>query len=258
MVDTHCHLDAPEFDQDRTAVIERALAAGVTRQVVPATIAAGWPGLRDVCASREGLHPAYGLHPMFLDAHRREHMAQLEQWIEREKPAAVGECGLDFYIPDPDRDEQEWYFDAQLKLARDFDLPVIVHARRAVDQVIAAIRRIGNLRGVVHSFPGSQQQAEILWEHGFMLGIGGPVTYNRARRLRRIVATMPLEWLLLETDAPDQPDAAHRGKRNEPARLTHVLDTIAGLREIAPQELAAATSANAERLFGLPSSLQPG
>ncbi|QOW20862.1 TatD family hydrolase [Lysobacter ciconiae] len=258
MVDTHCHLDAPEFDPDRTAVIERALAAGVTRQVVPATIAAGWPGLRDVCASREGLHPAYGLHPMFLDAHRREHMAQLEQWIEREKPAAVGECGLDFYIPDPDRDEQAWYFDAQLKLARDFDLPVIVHARRAVDQVIAAIRRIGNLRGVVHSFPGSQQQAEILWEHGFMLGIGGPVTYERARRLRRIVATMPLEWLLLETDAPDQPDAAHRGKRNEPARLTHVLDTIAGLREIAPQELAAATSANAERLFGLPSSLQSG
>lgn len=252
LVDTHCHLDAPEFEHDREDVIERARAAGVTRQVVPATIATGWPGLRDVCASGDGLHPAYGLHPMFLDAHRREHIAELKQWIERENPVAVGECGLDFFIPDPDREEQAWYFDAQLKLARDFDLPVIIHARRSVDQVIAAIRRIGDLRGVVHSFPGSQQQAEILWEHGFMLGIGGPVTYERAKRLRKIVATMPLEWLLLETDAPDQPDAAHRGKRNEPARITQVLETIAQLRGIAPADLASATSSNAERLFGLP------
>ncbi|KIQ98415.1 TatD family hydrolase [Lysobacter sp. A03] len=252
LVDTHCHLDAPEFDDDRTEVIERARTAGVTRQVVPATIAAGWPGLRDVCASGDGLHAAYGLHPMFLDAHRREHIVELKQWIEREKPVAVGECGLDFYIPDPDREEQAWYFDAQLKLARDFDLPLIVHARRSVDQVIAAIRRIGNLRGVVHSFPGSQQQADILLENGFMLGIGGPVTYERAKRLRKIVATMPLEWLLLETDAPDQPDAAHRGKRNEPARITRVLETIAQLRDISADELAAATSSNAERLFGLP------
>ncbi len=238
-------------------MIERARAAGVNRQVIPATIAAGWPGLRDVCASGAGLHPAYGLHPMFLDAHRRKHIAELKQWIESEKPVAVGECGLDFFIPDPDRDEQAWYFEAQLKLARDFDLPVIVHARRAVDQVIAAIRRIGNLRGVVHSFPGSLQQAEILWEHGFMLGIGGPVTYERAKRLRKIVATMPLEWLLLETDAPDQPDAARRGRRNEPARLTHVLETIALLRDMSPEDLAAATTANAEHLFSLPRTPQP-
>ena len=252
LVDTHCHLDAPEFDHDREAVIQRARTGGVSQQVVPATIAAGWPGLRDVCAAGAGLHPAYGLHPMFLDAHRREHIADLTLWIERERPVAVGECGLDYYIPDPDREAQSWYFDAQLKLARDFDLPVIVHARRSVDQVIAAIRRIGNLRGVVHSFPGSQQQAEMLWKHGFMLGLGGPVTYERANRLRRIAATMPLEWLLLETDAPDQPDAWNRGRRNEPARIVNVLNSIAQLRAIDPLELAAATTANAERLFRLP------
>lgn len=254
LVDSHCHLDAPEFEPDRDAVIQRARAAGVKRQIVPATIAAGWPGLRDVCAADDGLHPAYGLHPMFLASHRREHVSELKQWVEREKPVAVGECGLDYFIPDPDREAQGWYFDAQLKLARDFDLPVIVHARRAVDEVIAAIRRIGGLRGVVHSFSGSRQQAEILWDHGFMLGLGGPVTYERARRLRALAATMPLEWLLLETDAPDQPDCGHRGQRNEPARIVHVLDTIAQLRDIEPAELASATSNNAERLFGLPAS----
>lgn len=251
LVDTHCHLDQPEFDPDRDAVIQRARAAGVSRQIVPATISAGWPGLRDVCAAADGLYPAYGLHPMFLSAHRREHLAELKIWLDREKPVAVGECGLDYFIPDPDRDEQGWYFDAQLRLARDFDLPVIVHARRAVDEVIAAIRRIGNLRGVVHSFSGSQQQAQMLWSQGFMLGLGGPVTYERAKRLRRLAATMPLEWLLLETDAPDQPDAWNRGRRNEPARIINVLNTIAQLRDIDPVGLASATTANAERLFRL-------
>lgn len=254
LIDTHCHLDQHEFAPDRDAVIERARAAGVSRQVVPATIAAGWPGLRDVCRASDGLYPAYGLHPMFLDSHRREQIAELKQWLEQETPVAVGECGLDYFIPEPDREEQGWYFDAQLKLARDFDLPVIVHARRAVDEVIAAIRRIGGLRGVVHSFSGSQQQAEMLWKNGFLLGLGGPVTYERAKRLRRLAASMPLEWLLLETDAPDQPDANHRGQRNEPARIVHVLDTIAQLREMEPAELAATTTANAERLFCLPTA----
>lgn len=256
LVDTHCHLDQPEFDPDRDAVIRRARAAGVSRQVVPATIAAAWPGLRDVCAADDGLYPAYGLHPMFLAAHRREQIAELQLWIEREKPVAVGECGLDYFIPDPDRGEQRWYFDAHLQLARDFDLPVIVHARRAVDEVIAAIRQVGNLRGVVHSFSGSQQQAEMLWNQGFMLGLGGPVTYERAKRLRRLAATMPVEWLLLETDAPDQPDAGHRGQRNEPARIVRVLESIAQLRDIDPTELAAATTSNAERLFKLPAHRQ--
>lgn len=252
LVDTHCHLDQPEFAHDREAVIRRARAAGVTRQVVPATTADGWRGLREICAGSAGLYPAYGLHPMFLASHRREHANELKQWIEVERPVAVGECGLDYFIPDPDRESQAWYFDAQLRLARDFDLPVIVHARRAVDEVIAAIRRIGNLRGVVHSFSGSQQQAEMLWKQGFMLGLGGPVTYERATRLRRMAATMPVEWLLLETDAPDQPDATHRGQRNEPARLVHVLDTIAQLRGVPASELASATTSNAERLFRLP------
>jgi TatD DNase family protein len=121
-----------------------------------------------------------------------------------------------------------------------------------VDAVIAAIRRVGNLRGVVHSYSGSEEQARQLWRAGFMLGLGGPVTYDRANRLRKLAASMPLEHLLLETDAPDQPDAGIRGQRNEPARMTQVLQVIAGLRGIEPEELARATTANAERLFALP------
>src|SRR5690606_21201728 len=146
----------------------------------------------------------------------------------------------------------------QLALAREFDLPVIVHARRAVDAVIASIRRIGNagpgagraLRGVVHSRSGSRQQAEQLWELGFLLGVGGPVTHERAHRLRKLVARMPLEHLLLETDAPDQPDSDQRGERNEPARLRIVCEAVAQLRGVSPQEVAKTTTANAERLFG--------
>lgn len=251
LIDSHSHIDTAEFDADRNAAIERARNAGVTRQIVPAIALYGFPKLRDLCRSETGLYPAYGLHPMYLDAHDPDHLDDLAEWIERERPVAVGECGLDFYIEDLDRDRQYVYLDRQLELAREFDLPVILHARRAFDEIAAAIRRVGGLRGVVHSFSGSEEQARQLWKLGFHLGIGGPVTYERAKRLRAIVAAMPIEWLLLETDSPDQPLAGHRGKRNEPACLTEVLDTVAALRGEALEDVAAATTTNAERLFGL-------
>lgn len=251
LIDSHCHLDAQEFDADRMAVVARASAAGVTRQVVPAVTCASWPKLRDVCATDPGLHPAYGLHPMYLAEHRAEHLDMLRGWIESERPLAIGECGLDYFVEGLEHEPQHRYFDGQLRLAREFDLPVIVHARRAVDDVIAAIKRIGGLRGVIHSFSGSAEQARQLWKLDFMIGLGGPVTYERANRLRRLVATMPLEYLLLETDAPDQPDAGIRGQRNEPARLTTVRDAIAELRGVDAGEIAKTTTGNAERLFRL-------
>ena len=254
LVDSHCHLDASEFDADREAVILRARAAGVIQQVVPAIDAEHWPQLRDICRTDAGLFPAYGLHPMFLDAHKPEHLQQLGEWIARERPLAVGECGLDFFVEDLDADAQQLYFDEQLALAREFDLPVIVHARRAVDAVIASFKRIGKLRGVVHSFSGSPEQARQLWQLGFLIGIGGPATYTRANRLRGLVAHMPLEYLLLETDAPDQPDAEIRGQRNEPARLAYVCQTIADLRGVDAEAIATATTVNARRLFNLPNT----
>ncbi len=264
LVDSHCHLDADAFDGDRIEVVARARRAGVTRQVVPAVDARGWPKLRDVCADDPGLFPAYGLHPMFLARHQPADIDELRRWLERERPLAIGECGLDYFVQDLDRDAQQPYFEGQLRLAREYGLPAIVHARRAVDAVIASIRKIGSegahgqgeraLRGVIHSFSGSRQQAEQLWEAGFMIGLGGPVTYPRAKRLRRLAATMPIQHLLLETDAPDQPDADIRGERNEPGRLASVLATIAELRGEAPEAIAQATTRNAERLFNLPAA----
>ena len=252
LVDSHCHLDAAEFDADRAAVVARARAAGVDRQIVPAVDAAGWPKLRDACAADTGLFPAYGLHPMYLETHRPQHLRELGDWIERERPIAVGECGLDYFVEGLDAEAQQLYFEGQLKLALEFDLPVIVHARRAVDAVIGAIRRVGRLRGVVHSYSGSEEQARQLWQLGFLIGLGGPVTYERANRLRRLAASMPIEYLLLETDAPDQPDAGIRGERNEPSRLVTVLEAIAQLRNQEPDLIAQATTRNAERLFALP------
>ena len=252
LVDSHCHLDAEEFDADRSAVVLRAQRAGVARQIVPAVTAASWPKLRDVCLKAPGLFPAYGLHPVFLEAHREPDLDTLGEWIEREKPVAIGECGLDYFLEGLDRTRQQRFFDGQLALARDHGLPVIVHARRAVDAVIASIRRVGGLTGVVHSFSGSPEQAAMLHRNGFLLGLGGPVTYDRAQRLQRLAREMPLEQLLLETDAPDQPDAGIRGQRNEPARLPVVAAHIARLRGMDVEALAEATTQNARRLFGFP------
>ena len=254
LVDSHCHLDASAFDRDRAAVVDRAQAAGVRAQVVPAVTAESWPKLREVCRQAPGLYPAYGLHPMFLAAHRPEHLPLLRGWIERERPCAIGECGLDFFVEGLDAEAQQAYFIGQLELAREFDLPVIVHARRAVDAVIAAIRRTGGLRGVVHSFSGSPEQAAQLHRLGFLLGLGGPLTYDRAQRLQRLVREMPLEQLLLETDAPDQPDAGIRGQRNEPARLAVIARHVAALRGMELDAVAQATTGNARRLFKLPAT----
>jgi TatD DNase family protein len=253
LIDSHSHLDLPAFDPDREQVLARAAAAGVIAQIVPATTAASWPALQALCTSHPALHAAYGLHPMFVDMHGQGHLQALETLLDRGTPCvAVGECGLDHSMPDADRPRQRFFFDAQLAIAAQRHLPVIVHARRALDDVLAALRRHPGVRGVVHSFSGSAQQAAQLWDRGFMLGIGGPVTYARAQRLRSIVAGMPIEFLLLETDSPDQPDSGWRGQRNEPARLPRILDEVAALRGQAADEVAAASRENACRLFGLP------
>jgi TatD DNase family protein len=252
LIDSHSHLDASQFDADRAQVLARADAAGVIAQIVPATSAASWPALGALCATQTSLHAAYGLHPMFLAAHEQRHLQALETLLECDTHCvAVGECGLDYFMPDFDRARQQIFFDAQLAIAVQRHLPVIVHARRALDAVLASLRRHPGLRGVVHSFSGSAQQAAQLWDRGFMLGIGGPVTYARAQRLRGIVAHMPIEFLLLETDSPDQPDCDWRGQRNEPARLPRILAEVAQLRGESAPHVAAATAANARRLFGL-------
>ncbi|QNK00818.1 TatD family hydrolase [Dyella telluris] len=252
LTDSHAHIDDASFAAHLPAMFERASEAGVRHIVVPAIDQASWPRIEALCASYAQAHPAYGMHPIYIDQHRPEHLSELRTWLETHRAVAVGEIGLDYFLTDLDVGRQREYFQQQLRMARDFDLPVIVHARRAMDEVTSTMRRMGGLRGVVHSFSGSLQQAERLWEMGFHIGMGGPVTHERAQRLRGIVARMPIEHLLLETDAPDQPGACHRGERNEPAYIVEVLDTIAQLRNESAETVAQATTENARRLFRLP------
>lgn len=250
LFDSHVHLDAPEFDADRSRVLHGAREAGVNEMLIPAVAAAAWPKLHDLCAAEPGLYPAYGLHPCYLSQHADGDLALLEDWLHDHPAAAVGECGLDHFEPGLERERQWRLLHGHFELAHRFDLPLVLHARRAFAQVIAALRGFGKpLRGVVHSFSGSLEQAHELQQLGFLVGIGGPVTYERARRLRRTVAALPIECLLLETDAPDQPGARHRGQRNEPAFIVEVLECVAALRHEDHAELARATTANAQRLF---------
>lgn len=251
LCDSHCHLDAPEFDVDRNAVVKAAQAEGVHQIIVPAIDAAGFDGVLAIAAGYPGVYPAYGLHPMYLARHRREHLDVLSRWLREHRPCAVGEFGLDGFMPDSDPVAQQWYFDAQLRLAAEHQLPVILHARKALDQVLAGLRRHRGLRGVVHSFSGSLQQATQLFDLGFKLGIGGPLTYPRASRLAQIVRCLPIEALLIETDAPDQPLCGFQGQRNSPAQLPGVFTAVQQLRDMDAPALAAALAANLLDLFGI-------
>lgn len=257
LIDSHCHFDEDRFDEDRGAAYDRARHAGVDAQIVPGVEAQGWPKLKAVVNGYPGLYAAYGLHPMALENHCPQHLDELESWITREPCVAIGECGLDYYIEGLDSDQQIYYFTGQLQLARSHDLPVIIHARRAVDQVIKYLRRYSGIRGVVHSFSGSEQQARRLLDLGMVLGFGAPLNYPRAKRLRRLIQVLPLSGFMLETDAPFQPGPDHRGGRNEPAFITETLETIAHLRDQEPAEIASATTHNALELFGITSCPLP-
>jgi len=252
LIDTHCHLDVAEFSVDLSEVIQRARTVGVSEMIVPAIDQAHWQHLKEIVDAHPSLYPAYGLHPMFMPSHRKEHLEQLELWLYEHRAVAVGECGLDFYIPEYDQSAQVEYFEAQLDIARNHQLPVIIHCRKAMDQVIHSLRKIRPASGVLHSFNGSLQQAEQCMDLGFLFGIGGPITYERAKKFRALVAQLPEDSLLLETDAPDQPVHGYQGQRNEPARILQVLRAIAEVRKETPEAVASYTTNNARRLFGLP------
>lgn len=251
LIDSHCHFDDERFDPDRDEAYQRALSAGIDALVVAGIKAGWWPRVRQVCRDYPGLYPAYGMHPMFMTDHQEEDIHSLDSWLAKEPAVAVGECGLDFYIDNPDRKRQQDLFEAQLALAQKHKLPVIIHARRSVEEVFNTLRRFSGLRGVLHSFSGSEQQARRLIDIGFLLSFGGPLTYPRARRLRQMAGNLPLAGLMLESDAPDQPDVEYRGQRNEPARVKQVLETLAELRGDSREEVASVTTANARELFGI-------
>jgi len=251
LIDSHCHLDVAEFSADLPETLARGRQHGVEAFVVPAIDYASWPGLQAMALRYPDIKPAFGMHPMFLAGHLPEHLHALPDWLQRPECVAVGECGLDFFVPGLDVAAQETIFIEHIKLAKLFNKPLIIHARKATERVIQLLKQFGPVHGVIHSYSGSLEQARQLTGMGFYLGIAGPITYPRSNRIRALVQDMPLECLLLETDAPDQPVFGEQGRRNEPMHLPKIAQAIADARNVPVEQIAAQTTENALRLFNL-------
>ena len=250
MIDTHCHLNAREFDTDRDAVVAAAREAGVTTLILPSVEVSGFPAVRACCQRYPGCHPAYGIHPLYVGAAREDDLYTLRQWLRDEisgehPPVAVGEIGLDFFVPGHDASRQEQFFIEQLQIAAEFNLPVLLHVRRAVVQVLKCLRHSKVLRGIAHAFNGSRQQAQAFIDLGFKLGFGGAMTWPRATRIRQLATELPLESIVLETDAPDMSPVWRQGQRNSPDQLPLIAATLADLTRLPPGRILEQTNANA-------------
>lgn len=246
LIDTHCHLDAAEFDADRVSILASARAAGVGGFLVPAVGAADFDAVAALSRDNPDCRHAFGIHPMYVGQAGPDDLERLHARLVEGSAVAVGEVGLDGFVPDGDLPLQMRYFEAQLRLARDFDLPVVLHIRRAQDDILKFLRRIPVPGGIAHAFNGSRQQADAFIKLGFRLGFGGAMTYPGSKRIRELAATLPLEAIVLETDAPDIPPAWCGGGRNDPANLARFAMELAALRGLAVEEVIAATGANAE------------
>lgn len=255
LVDTHTHLDFPDFDADRSEVLGQARRAGVERMVVLGVYQDNWQRVWELVKSDPQLYAAFGLHPVYLEQHRPEHLLALGDWLSRlrgdRQLCAVGEFGLDYYVAELDRERQQALFEAQLQLAVDFDLPALLHVRRSHADVIARLKRFKLARGgIVHAFAGSYEEAREYRRLGFRLGLGGAATWPQALRLRKVLPRLGLDGVVLETDSPDMAPAMYAGVRNSPLHLPQIAVALAEVMGVAPQVLAEASTRNACELFG--------
>lgn len=249
MIDSHCHLDALVFDIDRADVIARAMAAGVTQIIVPAIAADNFAAVRAVCTQYPVCRPALGLHPIFAMRHQPADLDVLRATLTASRPVAIGEIGLDLFVRDVDMTQQLYYFTEQLKIAHEFDLPVLLHTRHANDETMKQLRRFGIQRGIAHAFNGSLQQAQAFIKQGFKLGFGGAMTYTRATNLRKLAATLPLTAIVLETDAPDMSPSWAHGQRNSPEYIPQIAQVLADLRGVSLATIMQATTQNTWSVF---------
>ena len=252
-IDTHCHLEAPEFSGEADALAQRAASLGVAQIVIPSVDVASFAPVTALARRQQNCSYALGIHPSYVpnaaDADLDALRARLEASLADPKLVAMGEIGLDFFIPayaeSPHRERQEHFFAEQLKMARDFNLPVLLHIRRAQDVILKHLRRIRPPGGIAHAFNGSFQQAQAFIDLGFKLSFCGTFTYERALQLRRLASELPLESIVIETDAPDLAPAWVPDRRNTPTELPRIGEALAALRNMTPDALARATSANA-------------
>jgi TatD DNase family protein len=251
IIDTHSHLYAIEFEQDRSDVLKRAQDAGVERVFLPAIDSETHERMMQLVTETEGYClPMMGLHPCSVDEKFKEELEAVTQWLNKEKFYAIGEIGLDFYHSDVFKNQQIEAFEFQIDLAIQFHLPVVIHSRSSMDECIKMIegKQNGSLKGIFHCYGGDERQARKIIEMGFMLGIGGVVTYKNAV-LANLVEILPLESMVLETDAPYLTPVPHRGKRNETSYIGYVAEKIASLKNIDLEEVKAITSGNAKKIF---------
>ncbi|WP_353797823.1 TatD family hydrolase [Enterobacter cloacae] len=253
-VDTHCHFDFPPFTGDETQSIERAAQAGIHAMIVPAIEVDRFERVLGLARRHDALYAALGLHPIVIEHHLDEHLDVLDAALQtrENKLVAMGEIGLDLYRDNPQFERQQTILDAQLRLAKRHDLPVILHSRRTHDKLAMHLKRIDLPRkGVVHGFSGSLQQAQRFIELGYKIGVGGTITYPRASKTRDVMAQLPLSALLLETDAPDMPLNGFQGQPNRPEQAARVFATLCELREEPETEIADALLENTRALFGI-------
>jgi TatD DNase family protein len=260
LIDTHCHLNFHQFDADRGSVIERAARAGVARILIPAVDHESAAQAISLASQHAGIFAAVGVHPNNTAAFSDADLDLLRDLASAPKVVAVGEIGLDYHWDKSPKEAQRRAFEAQLALARDLEMPVIIHNREASEDAIAMLEDwaralppvLRDRPGVLHSFSAPLSIAERALACGFFLGFTGSITYKNADDLRQIAALTPLDRLLIETDAPYLTPTPYRGQRNEPAYVRFVAERIAALRRLPPDEIASAATANAERLFQLP------
>jgi TatD DNase family protein len=251
LIDSHCHLDFDAFNNDRDAVIKRARDNGIRHIVIPGVKRESWQHISELCHNNIFLHACYGLHPYLARDHTKSDLALLQQWLDNHQCVAIGECGLDYRQNQADKATQLKFFTAQLDIAQTSARPVVIHSVRATEDVIRTIKKYPGLTGMIHSYSGSYEQAMQLIGLGFYISLGGAVTYAHAKKLRATASRIPLASMLLETDAPDQPDAEHHRQRNEPAYLVNVLQCLTELRDESAEDIARQTTRNAQRLFNI-------
>lgn len=253
LIDTHAHIYLADFDEDRQAMMERADKAGITRILMPAIDSATHENMLNTAIQFPGkCMSMMGLHPCSVLGNYVDELNMIEGYLAKNKFIAIGETGLDFYWDLTYKDQQYDAFQWQIKWALQYDLPIVIHSRNSIDESIDIIKKNqrGNLKGVFHCFSGSGQQAQQIIDLGFYLGIGGVVTFKNAG-LDIVMKDFDMKYVILETDAPYLAPVPFRGKRNEPAYISYVAQKLADIKSISIDEIAAVTTANAQKLFGL-------
>ena len=253
-IDTHCHFDFPPFSESMSDSLQLAQQVGISDIIIPAVSADNFARVWQLAHQYSQLHAAIGFHPLYLNMYQASHTDVLVDYLKQhsQKCVAVGEIGLDLYMEDPQFEIQQTVLSAQLKLAKQFDLPVILHSRKSHDQLAAMLRRYDvPAKGVVHGFSGSLSQALAFIKLGYFIGVGGTITYERANKTRHVVSQLPLTSLVFETDAPDMPVSGFQGEPNRPERIEWVFRALCMLRPEPPEQIAEQLYRNSIKLFRL-------